>query len=182
MAETLLLNPNSAAAAGFPAAAGLSLRERNFARLRLRVLAAVLELTAARPFAEVSVREICEAVEISQGTFFNHFPGKDAVLVYYIRLWGLRAAARARAAVAEGSGCDALRSVFAYTADEIEAHPNVMFEIITFVAQASAPPAPLPISRAERLLTFPDVPDIEALEPRPVGALLADAVDLAKRR
>src|SRR5215207_10537191 len=116
MRETVL-NPSSAAVAELPAAAGLPLRERNFARLRLRVLAAVLEQTAARPFAEVSVREICEAVEISQGTFFNHFPGKDAVLVFYIRLWGLRAAARARAAVAKGSGCDALRSVFAYTAD-----------------------------------------------------------------
>ena len=40
-----LLNPSSAAVASIPAVASLSLRERNFARLRLRVLAAVLELT-----------------------------------------------------------------------------------------------------------------------------------------
>jgi AcrR family transcriptional regulator len=164
------------------AAARLPLRARNVARLRLRVLRAVLDLTAERSFADVSVREICEAVEVSQGTFFNHFPGKDAVLVYYINLWSLRAAARARAAAAAGPAWDALRAVFAYTADEIEAHPSVMLEIITLVAQAKAPPAPLPISRAERLLAFPDVADVEALEPRPIGALVAEAVELARAR
>ena len=160
------------------AAAHLPLRERNFARRRLRVLAAVLDLTAHRPLADVSVREICETVEISQGTFFNHFPSKDAVLVYYMRLWSIRAAARARAAAAR-SGWAALRAVFASTADEIEAHPSVMFEIITLVAQATAPPAPLPISRAERLLAFPDLPDVEAVEPVPVDALLAEGLAAA---
>jgi AcrR family transcriptional regulator len=157
------------------------LRARNVARLRLRLLRAVLDLTADRAFADLSVREICDAVEVSQGTFFNHFPGKDALLVYYIHLWSLRAGARARAAAA-GQALDALRAVFAYTADEIEAHPSAMLEIITLVAQAKAPPAPLPISRAERLLAFPDVPDIEALEPRPVGALVAETVELAVAR
>src|SRR5690349_18350519 len=48
----------------------LPLRERKLARLRLRVLDAVLALTAKRPLADVSVREICELAEISQGTFF----------------------------------------------------------------------------------------------------------------
>jgi AcrR family transcriptional regulator len=160
----------------------LPLRERNAARLRLRLLRAALDLTADRAFADVSVREICEAVEVSQGTFFNHFPGKDALLVYYVHLWSLRAGALARAAAAAGRALDALRTVFAYTADEIEAHPSVMLEIITLVAQASAPPAPLPISRAERLLAFPDVPEVEALEPRPVGTLVAEAVELARDR
>jgi AcrR family transcriptional regulator len=164
---------------GVATGAHLPLRERNFARLRLRVLGAVLDLTAHRPFADVSVREICDVAEISQGTFFNHFPSKDAVLVYYMRLWSLRASDRARWAARQGCSWDALRAVFAYTADEIEAHPSVMFEIITLVAQATAAPAPLPISRAERLLAFPDITDVESLEPRSVDALLAEALEAA---
>jgi AcrR family transcriptional regulator len=158
--------------------ARLTLRQRNLARLRLRVLDAVLALTATRPLADVSVREICEIAEISQGTFFNHFPSKEGVLVYYMRLWSLRAAARARTD-ARGSGWAALQAIFRFTAEEIAAHPNLMFDIVAFVAQATAPPAPLPITRAERLLAVPDVPDDADIEPVTIDDLLAAALDTA---
>jgi AcrR family transcriptional regulator len=136
------------------------------------VLDAVLSLTATRRLEDVSVREICETAEISQGTFFNHFPSKEAVLVYYMRLWSLRAAVRARTD-AHGSGWAALHAIFRFTAEEIAAHPNLMFEIVTFIAQATAPPAPPPITLAERLLALPDVADAADLQPVTVDDLLA---------
>ena len=166
---------------GVGAAAGLShlpLRERKVARLRLGVLDAVLALTAERPLGDVSVREICEVVDISQGTFFNHFPTKDAVLVYYMRLWSLRAAVRARA-VAHQSGWAALHAIFTFTAEEIEAHPSLMFEIITLVAQATAPPPPMPLTRAERLLAVPEVAGARNLEPESIDQLLQTALAAA---
>jgi AcrR family transcriptional regulator len=124
------------------------------------------------------VREICEAAEISQGTFFNHFPNKDAVLVYYMRLWSVRAAVRARA-VAHQSGWAALHAIFALTAAEIQAHPSLMFEIITLVAQATAPPARLPLTPAERLLALPDVAGAADVEPATIDELLQMALGTA---
>ena len=161
--------------------ARLPLRERKLARLRLRVLESVLALTSKRPLADVSVREICELAEISPGTFFNHFPSKEAVLVYYMRLWSLRATIRART-VADESGWAALHAIFQFTAEEIAAHPNLMFEIITFIAQATAPPGPTPITVAERLLTLPEVADAAEVEAVTIDDLLTALLTTAIER
>src|SRR5437762_5459749 len=67
----------------------LPLREKKFARVRLAILSAVLQLTRERSLAAISVREICEVAQVAPATFFNYFPSKEDVLVYYMRLWSI---------------------------------------------------------------------------------------------
>src|SRR6266516_4369749 len=67
----------------------LSLREKKFACVRLAILSAVLRLTKERSLADISVREICELAQVAPATFFNYFPSKEDVLVYYMRLWSI---------------------------------------------------------------------------------------------
>ena len=37
----------------------------------------------------MSIKEICEEVQISEGTFFNYFPKKNDILNYFIALWSI---------------------------------------------------------------------------------------------
>ncbi len=76
---------------------GLSLREKKFARVRLAILSAVLRLTKERSLADISVREICELAQVAPATFFNYFPSKEDVLVYYMRLWSIPITLQCRA-------------------------------------------------------------------------------------
>jgi AcrR family transcriptional regulator len=179
----LLLSDALARYRALPADAGigvrLSLREKKFARVRLAILSAVVQLTMDRSLADVSVREICEAAQVAPATFFNYFPSKEDVLVYYLRLWSIPLALRCRDAATGESPLATLRALFDDTAEEMERAPRLMFEIIAYIAHAHAPPPYPQITRAERLLAFPDLPGAEEVEPQSIDELLTTLLHLA---
>ena len=51
----------------------IGLRERKSAKLKLGLAETLVELLEQRPLEEISVRELCEAHEISEATFFNYY-------------------------------------------------------------------------------------------------------------
>lgn len=143
--------------------AELSRRERKLAQTRLGLLEALLARLAERPLEAIAVRELCDAVDISEASFFNHFPSKHDLLVYYVQLWSLEAAWHARQAACEGPRA-AIEAVFRFTGKEAARHPRVMAEVIAFQARMAEAPRPRELTRAERILAFPDRPGIEAIE------------------
>ncbi len=58
----------------------MGLREAKKQRIRLDIIENAIALFRERGFEATKVREIAEAAEISEATFFNYFPTKDAVL------------------------------------------------------------------------------------------------------
>ncbi len=57
-----------------------SSRERRVREVHDRIVAAATEQLAARGVESVKVDEICDAADIAQKTFFNHFPTKQHLL------------------------------------------------------------------------------------------------------
>jgi AcrR family transcriptional regulator len=159
----------------------LPLREKKFARVRLAILGAVVQLTKERPLADIAVREICELAQVAPATFFNYFPSKEDVLVYYMRLWSIPVTLQCRAVAAQRTAFDAVMAVFDHTAREMEQVPRLMFEMIAYIAQAQEPPQPPSISRAERLLAFPDLPGAGEVEPQSLDELFTALLQQARR-
>jgi AcrR family transcriptional regulator len=56
------------------------LRERKKQRQREAIVDAAVGLFRERGFEETRIQDILERADISLGTFYNYFPGKDAVL------------------------------------------------------------------------------------------------------
>jgi hypothetical protein len=54
-----------------------------------------------------------------------------------------------------------------------------MLEMIAYIARAQEPPPPLSISRAERLLAFPDLPGAEEVEPQSLDELFTSLLQQA---
>lgn len=58
-------------------------RQRRSAEIRERLFRAALDLFADKGFAETTVEDITEAADVGKGTFFNHFPSKDHILIAF---------------------------------------------------------------------------------------------------
>lgn len=129
------------------------LRERKRARIRVGLWEALKERIEATPFADISVRELAAAVEVSEPTFFAHFACKAQLLAYHICLWRI---GTCLAASRHPDGGPFLRAFFAGTAESILAGPRMWFEITAEVAHGAGVCEALDISAAERLLVFGD--------------------------
>ena len=68
-------------------AAGPGLRERKKQRVRQRILDVCGRLFRERGFDETTIDDIVHEVGISRQTFFNYFPGKEAVLAELGLVW-----------------------------------------------------------------------------------------------
>src|SRR5262249_31099731 len=58
----------------------MGLRAEKKTKLRGRILDNAIQLFKERGFDEVTIDDIIGQLEISQATFFNYFPSKDAIL------------------------------------------------------------------------------------------------------
>lgn len=86
-------------------------RERKKGELRERIYATSLELFRSRGYDGTTVDEITLAVGVAKGTFFNHFPTKQAILLEWYGRLTLRSLREAEAR-AHGSGMEAVLSLF----------------------------------------------------------------------
>lgn len=157
----------------------LPLRQRKHARTKLALLDATLDAIRSRPLEEVTVRQLCDAAEISEASFFNYFPRKSDVLTYFVQLWSIEMAWHAARLARTGGGLAAIEGIFARTAREFAAHPGPMAEVIAGQVRMTAPPRFAEITLAERLLRFPDLDGIDEIEGRGLQDLLPPLVERA---
>jgi len=141
-----------------------SLRERKFAKTRLGLLKAAVEEMQEHPLEEVSVRDLCESVMVSEATFFNYFPRKTDLLTYYQALWTLELAWHGNRAAEASPGLAAITAVFRQAGQKIQSQPGVMGELIAYQARLRERPDVPEITRAERLLAFPELEGIDDME------------------
>jgi AcrR family transcriptional regulator len=115
-----------------------SRRERRVREVHERILNAALERFAAHGVESVKVDEICDAADIAQKTFFNHFPTKQHLLReiaegFVHTLLALLEAARHEG----GTTAQQLERFFALVASEAERggamHRAFVIEVIRLV-------------------------------------------------
>jgi AcrR family transcriptional regulator len=163
-------------------AAKPSLRERKFARTRLALAEAATRHLKTAPLDTLSVKALCDQVQISEATFFNYFPRKDDLVAYLDKLWSLELNWYGSQAAQQQRGLAVIEALFRYTAIQIQKKPGLMAEIIAFEAR-DREHAPRPeITRTERVLAFPDLEGIETSEQDSLETLLKTALQQAMKQ
>jgi len=143
-----------------------TLRERKFARTRLALAEAATQHMQAASFETLSVKALCEKVQVSEATFFNYFPKKDDLIVYLDHLWTLELNWYGQQSAIQHSGLAVIDAMFRYTSIQIQKKPGLMGEVIAHEARARQRSADPEITRAERLLAFPDLDGIDEMADR----------------
>jgi AcrR family transcriptional regulator len=156
-----------------------TLRERKFARTRLALGAATTHHLEAAPFETLSVKALCERVQISEATFFNYFPKKEDLIVYLDRLWTLELNWYGQQAARQQRGLPVIEALFRYTAIQIQKKPGLMGEIIAHEARSRERHPGPEITAAERMLAFSDLEGIDALPDDSLESLLRGALQAA---
>ena len=156
-----------------------SLRERKFARTRLALAEVTTHHLEAASFDTLSVKALCERVQISEATFFNYFPKKEDLIVYLDRLWTLELNWYGQQAAHQQRGLAVIEALFRYTAIQIQKKPGLMAEIIAHEALNRERSQGPEITPAERLMAFADLEGIAALSDQSLEGLLRASLETA---
>lgn len=154
----------------------IPLRDRHRARMRLAFLDTASDLMRSKRFANITVRELCERVEVSEKTFFNHFAAKGDLLLYAIRMWSIEAVWHAQRKTGGKQGLAFIDAVFEHIARGMAEHDSFFLDTIAWHAtdpEAASREIPS-ISTAERRLRFPDLEGIEDISEGNVLTILSE--------
>jgi AcrR family transcriptional regulator len=141
-----------------------SLREKKHARTKLALMNAFTERLQKSRFEDISIRDVCRSAEISEGTFFNYFPEKIDVIIYYVNLMTMKFIWKARQKTPKGKYIALINSFFEELADDLT-RINITYEIISIMIVQNKKPKKAIISNAEKHLFFPDLDGIEDISP-----------------
>ncbi len=142
----------------------LSLRERKHAQTKIALAEAVMERLKAKRLEDISVKEVCETIPVSEVTFYNYFPQKTDVLVYILQLWRLEMEWHLLSWEEEKTNLEMIEAYFNFAAQSFEEYPGVLSETIAYFTQKRGCIHFDDLSIAEKILAFPKLPGIEEIQ------------------
>ncbi|WP_244936798.1 TetR/AcrR family transcriptional regulator [Leptospira brenneri] len=119
--------------------------------------------------------------EVSEPTFYNYFPEKGDLILYYIQIWSLQVSVFVKEMELSESGWGFLSALFRYTAKESKKNPRILMEIIAFQAKYKNTMQRPKLTSAERVLIFPNVLEIEELSAEGVEGIIQKALSNAAK-
>jgi AcrR family transcriptional regulator len=158
-----------------------SLRERKFAKTRLTLAGALGAALESATLDEVPVKALCQEAEVSEATFFNYFPNKQALLEYLVQLWIVELN-RALASADSAPGLARIQALFARCAQTCRDRPGFMKAVIAWLGAGGDVGAERMPGALECALAFPDRPDVADAPVVGIDRLLAAQVEQAFKR
>jgi len=155
-----------------------SLREKKHARTKIALMKAFLERLRYSRFENISIKEVCKNVEVSEGTFFNYFPEKIDLITYYVNLMTMKMIWNARRKVPRGRCLALINAFFEEMADEFT-KVNIAYELISIMVVQHARPKKAMITDVEKRLVFPDLSGIEDVPPLFIDEFLRECIEQA---
>lgn len=143
-----------------------SLRERKFARTKVALMQAFVDRMRSTRFEDISIRDVCQEVEVSEGTFFNYFPRKIDVIYYYNQLATIHVVCQARQSD-EKKPLAIIEAAFASVARMMDS-PYLLYEMISLLVGEKKVIEPLAISALEKKFAFSECDGIEQVDADPM--------------
>jgi AcrR family transcriptional regulator len=136
------------------------LRERKHAKTKVALTMAFVERLKSARLDDISIKEVCDSVEVSEATFFNYFPAKIDLIYYYQQLALLKIIWDTQRRAKKDSPLHRIDVMFDVLVQQIK-HPYLLYELISIFVGQKVKPKLIDISLAERLYAFPNCKGIE---------------------
>jgi len=154
-------------------------RELKRAKIKLALLGAVAQRVEEKPLDSISVCELCDSVQISETTFYNHFSKKSEVIAYCSKLWNLEITIRASQIANGRQGLVMIGELFEQIGHHIRVRPGLTGEVIAYIAKRrDVSVAPL-LTLAEKLLAFPEFSERDEFKEDSIEEVLRNNLEWA---
>jgi AcrR family transcriptional regulator len=141
------------------------LRERKQAKTKVALTMAFVERLKSARLDDISIKEICDSVDVSEATFYNYFPAKIDLIYYYQQLLALKIIWETNRKAKKDSPLHRIDVFFDVLTQQIN-HPYLFYELVSILVGQKVRPKRVTISLAERLYAFPKskgIKDIPAM-------------------
>ena len=156
----------------------LPLRERKYALTKFAILNAAKEKLHDKPLSEISVSELCSMVPISEVTFYNYFPKKSDLVLYFMQLWSIDLLWNVKKHKIQ-QGLGVIEEIFEFNARVVEESPNIMAEILIMIAHKRQEIIFEDLQRAERLLFTAKINCPEEIQERNLDEIILPNLQIA---
>ncbi len=134
-----------------------SLREKKYAKTKLAILQEVVNhIESGNYFDDLSNKEICRRIEISEGTFYNHFPQRIDIFKYLFKLWEIEIRWHVKKEKPRLRGLMYLKEVSVVKHLCKNKNAKVLSQVLSIVAKQGVEFAGIISSDAEVYLAFPN--------------------------
>ena len=153
-----------------------SLREKKHARTKIALMNAFIERLRNSRFEDIAIKDACKNAEISEGTFFNYFPGKIDVITYYVNLMTMKLIWKARQKTSKGKYIVLINAFFKEMADEFT-KLDITYELISIMVVQHEKPKKTALTDIEKHLVFPDLAGIEDIAPLMIDEFFRECME-----
>ena len=159
-----------------------SLREKKYAKTKIALARAFLERLKSTRFSDISIKEVCNAVEVSEGTFYNYFSNKIELARYFERLTLLKVAWEVQKKEQQLKPLEMIEYAFDFMAIEIS-QPFLFYEMVSlFTAERIKLKEGQALTEAEKYFAFPGCNDIEKVEVVTIENLFSELINKAQKK
>lgn len=137
-----------------------SLRERKHAKTKVALTMAFVERLKSARLDDISIKEVCDSVDVSEATFYNYFPAKIDLIYYYQHLTDLKIMWETQRRATKDSPLHHIDVMVDALAQELN-HPYFIYELISIFVGQKIKPQHYDIPSIERLYAFPNCKGIE---------------------
>lgn len=164
---------------GKDALSPFGLREIKYGRARLAVLAAFIQAIKKTPLEEIRISDLCRAAEISEPSFYNYFPRKDDLFLYFISLWSVDVQLHTQSIT---PGIQTIREIFLYTSKKNAKSKRLLSEIIAYQARTDVSKrvkAIKAVTPAEKTMLFGRLQKLEKIPDTGIAPVLEENIKAA---
>jgi len=157
------------------------LRERKIAKKKVALTMAFVERLKSTRLEHISIREVCESLDISEGTFYNYFPSKIDLVYYFQQLTCIRLIWWAGKNAQSNEALGYIDVLFDVASENLD-NSHLWFELFSVFIGEKRKPLVISVSALERYYAFPDHEGIENIEEVTLPAHITEKVRLAVRQ
>jgi AcrR family transcriptional regulator len=140
-----------------------TLRAKKLAKTKIALANEFMDRMKKTRFSDISIKEVCEKVEISEGTFYNYFPHKIDLVCYFNKFTILKLAWEIKNTKEKLDYVEMIEYAFDALADDTQ-NPFLFYEIISlYASERIRPDKREDLTVAEKVFGLPDCPGIEKI-------------------